>query len=264
MQIRPSAVLCTFAVLDTNSIRIGRARQAKPMSDLIQLSERDTEILKTLVGLSSDSAGWLFDIPPGADRILSPPWPDSVLPPHRDEIRALVDRDLLEIDKSAEPTWRFWPSSEARDLFPDAGKEALADALSDPDQRLAAILKAVVDAFDADPSTPLLLLRTSSVDLVRHPGWAIPPDVVRRHDLSQLRDLGLVGWESETEFYPTPSGRMAVKNPAALLSQRAEQTEDEEERSRLRSWIEKIRAGDIAVSATSGLTIAAIRALLGF
>lgn len=145
-----------------------------------------------------------------------------------------------------------------------AGEKALAEALSDPDQRLAVILEAVVGAFDSDPSEPLLLFRTASVDIVRHPGWAIPHDVVRHHDLSQLQELGLVGWESKTEFYPTPAGRKAVRNPAALLSERAEQTEDEAERSRLRGWTERIRAGDVAVSATGGLTVAAIRALLGF
>lgn len=175
-----------------------------------------------------------------------------------------MNRDLLEIDKSVAPTWRFWPSAKAREHFPDAVEGALKVALSDPDERLAVILKAIVDAFEADPSEPLLLLRTSSVDLVRHSGWAIPPDVVRHHDLSQLQELGLVGWESETEFYPTPAGRTAVKNPAALLSERAEQIQDEAERSRLRAWVEKIRAGEITVSATSGVAVAAIRALLGF
>jgi hypothetical protein len=234
------------------------------MSDAIELNERDTEILETLVGLAGDDADWFFEIPVGADRIPSPPWPDSIQSPHRDEIRSLVNRDLLEIDKSVASTWRFWPSAKARDHFPDAVEKTLKEALSDPDQRLAVILKSIVDAFNADPSKPLLLLRTDQVDIVRHPGWAIPPDVVRHHDLSQLVELGLVGWESETEFYPTPAGRMAVDNPAALLNERAEQTEDEAERSRLRDWTEKIRAGDVAVSATSGLTIAAIRALLGF
>ncbi len=234
------------------------------MSDTIELSERDTEILETLVGLAGGEADWFFDIPVGADRLSSPPWPNSIQSPHRDEIRSLVNRDLLEIDKGVAPTWRFWPSAKAREHFPDAVEKTLKEALSDPDQRLAVILKSIVDAFNADPSEPLLLLRTDHVDIVRHPGWAIPPDVVRHHDLSQLVGLGLVGWESETEFYPTPAGRMAVDNPAALLSERAEQTEDEAERSRLRDWTEKIRAGDVAVSATSGLTIAAIRALLGF
>lgn len=232
--------------------------------DAIELSERDAEILETLVGLSGASADWFFDLPAGADQIPSPPWPDPKSSPHRYEIRALVNRGLLEIDKSVQPIWRFWPAPQARERFADAVEKALAEALSDPDQRLAVILKAIVDSFDADPSTPLLLFRSMSADIVRHPGWAIPPDVLRHHDLSQLHELGLVGWESETEFYPTPSGRMAVRNPAALLNQRAEQTEDEVERSRLRGWIEKIRAGDVAVSATSGLTVAAIRALLGF
>jgi hypothetical protein len=175
-----------------------------------------------------------------------------------------VNQDLLEIDRSVAPTWRFWPSAKAREHFPDAVEQALNEALSDPDQRPAVILKAIVDAFNSDPSEPLLLLRTDHVDIVRHPGWAIPPEVVRHHDLSQVVELGLVGWESDTEFYPTPSGRMAVDNPAALLSERAEQIQDEVERSRLRAWVEKIRAGEIAVSATSGVAVAAIRALLGF
>ena len=234
------------------------------MGDEIELSERGTEILQTLVGLSGGDAGWFFEIPVGAERIPSPPWPDSIQAPHREEIRSLVNQDLLDIDKSVAPTWRFWPSAKAREHFPDAVEKALKEALSDPDERLAVILKAVVNAFEADPSEPLLLLRMSSADLVRHSGWAIPPDAVRRHDLSQLQELGLVGWESETEFYPTPAGRTAVKNPAALLSERAEQTEDEAERSRLRGWVEKIRADEIAVSATGGLAVAAIRALLGF
>ncbi|MBS1862860.1 MAG: hypothetical protein JSS68_14245 [Actinobacteria bacterium] len=231
---------------------------------MCELSERDTEILEILVGLSGGDADWFFEIPVGAERIPSPPWPGSIQSPYRDEIRSLVNQDLLEIDRSVAPTWRFWPSAKAREHFPDAGERALKEALSDPDERLAVILKAIVDAFEADPSEPLLLLRTSSVDLVRHSSWAIPPDVVRHHDLSQLQELGLVGWESDTAFYPTPAGRTAVKNPAALLSERAEQTQDEAERSRLRIWVEKIRAGEIAVSATSGVAVAAIRALLGF
>jgi hypothetical protein len=56
---------------------------------------------------------------------------------------------------------------------------------------------------------------------------------------------------------------MASRNPAAFLAQRAEETKDEAERSRLQRVAEKLRAGDIAVSTTGGLTGAAIRALLG-
>jgi hypothetical protein len=74
------------------------------MSDAIELNERDTEILETLVGLAGDDADWFFEIPVDADRNPSPPWPDSIQSPHRDEIRSLVNRDLLEIDKRVAPT----------------------------------------------------------------------------------------------------------------------------------------------------------------
>jgi hypothetical protein len=51
------------------------------MSDAIELNERGTEILETLVGLACDHADWFFEIPVGADRIPSPPWPDSIQSP---------------------------------------------------------------------------------------------------------------------------------------------------------------------------------------
>ena len=194
------------------------------MNDAIELRERDTEILETLVGLAGGDADWFFEIPVGTDRIASPPWPGSVQSPHREEIRSLVNQDLLEIDKSVAPTWRFWPSARARERFPDAVEMALKEALSDPDERLAVILKAIVDAFETDPSEPLLLLRTSSVDLVRHSGWAIPPDVVRHQDLSQLHELGLVGWESETEFLPD-AGRTDGGEESGCPTQRTGRTD---------------------------------------
>jgi hypothetical protein len=56
---------------------------------------------------------------------------------------------------------------------------------------------------------------------------------------------------------------MASKNQAAYLAQRADEVEDEQERSRLRRLAEKFRAGDVAVSVTGGLMGAAIRAALG-
>jgi hypothetical protein len=231
---------------------------------MIELTDRDEEILAIFAKLSEGSQDRGFELLPGADGLGSPPWPEGKIGPTRDEIRSLVNREFLEADKSAAPAWRFWPSAQARERFADAAEQALGQALTDPDQRLAVILRAVVDAFEQDPATPLLLLRTDSDDIVRHPAWGIPPDVVRLHDLRQLEELGLVGWEDNTRFYPTPSGRMAVRNPAALLSQRADQTQDEEERSRLQHWVEKIRAGDVAVGAASGLTGAVVRALLGF
>ena len=68
-------------------------------------------------------ADWFFEIPVGTDQIPSPPWPESIRSPHRDEIRSLVNRDLLEIDKSVEPTWRFWPSRAGTRPFPGRGRE---------------------------------------------------------------------------------------------------------------------------------------------
>lgn len=83
------------------------------------------------------------------------------------------------------------------------------------------------------------------------------------HDLRQLEDLGLIGWDGETRFFPSPRGRMASRNPAAFLAQRADEIEDEAERSRLRGLAQKFRAGDVAVGALGGVTAAAIRAALG-
>jgi hypothetical protein len=230
---------------------------------MAELTARETEILKALVRLSETTPDTTFGIPPGADRLDVPTWPKDGPQPSREEVRGLVTREFLEIDKSAHPAWRFWPSEQARAAFGNNSEQALAQALRDPNQRLGVILDAIVNAFEADPSTPLLMIRTSGPDIVKHAHWGIPPDVARLHDLRQLEELGLIGWESSTQFYPTPSGRTAVRNPATFLSQRADQTDDEEERSRLRRWVEKFRAGDVAVGAAGGLTGAAIRAALG-
>jgi hypothetical protein len=82
-------------------------------------------------------------------------------------------------------------------------------------------------------------------------------------DLNQLEDLQLIGWDDDTRFFPTPKGRMASRNPAAFLAQRADEIEDETERSRLHQLAEKSRAGDVAVSVLGGVTAAAIRGVLG-
>lgn len=231
---------------------------------MTDLSGRDNEILRTLVQLWESSGHQPFHLAPDADTLDHTAWPDGVAKPTRKEVRALVGRDLMMSDKSTAPTWRVWPSTHARKLFAGSAEHSRAEALRDADQRLGVILDAIVDAFESDPSEPLLLFRASSADIVKHPGWPIEPDVVRTHDLRQLEDLGLVGWESETQFYPTPRGRMAARNPIALLSQLAEATSDDEERSRLRTWAEKFRAGDVAVGTAGGLTSAVIRVLLGF
>jgi hypothetical protein len=178
-------------------------------------------------------------------------------------VRSLAGRDLLEIDKSRGAGLALLArESGARQV---RWGDRSTSRRSAQRSRCAAwvILDAIVEAFEADPATPLLVLRTDQVDIVRHPHWAIEPDVVRMHDLRQLEELRLIGWDGTTEFFPTPTGRMASKNPAAFLAQRAEEIEDAEERSRLRRMAEKFRAGDIGVSVVVGLTGAAIRTALG-
>jgi hypothetical protein len=100
------------------------------------LTGRETEILKTLLRLSEASDDAVFDIPPGADRLGPPTWPADSPGPTRDEVRELVGRGFLNVDKSAGPTWRFWPSEQARATFGNASEHAIAKALEDPDQRL--------------------------------------------------------------------------------------------------------------------------------
>lgn len=225
------------------------------------LSDRERQLVETMVTVSE--ADQPFEIGAGEDALDDPRWPAAVPPPTREEVRALVSRDYLQVDRSAAPAWHFWPATAARDEFGSDITRERAQALRDPDARLGVILDAIVEAFETDPATPLLFLRMQQVDIVRHPGWPIEPDAVRMHDLRQLEDLGLIGWDGTTEFYPTPRGRMASKNAAAFLAQRADEIEDEEERSRLQRMAAKFRAGDVAVSALGGVTGAAIRAVLG-
>lgn len=228
---------------------------------MTSLSDREREILEAMLGLSE--ATQPLEIHAGDDTLADPRWPPNVPKPTREEVRSLVLRNHLEVDKSAAPAWRFWPAEAARDQLGAESTRQRAAALKDPDARLGLILDSIVKAFDSDPATPLLILRTDQVDIIRHPHWPIEPDVVRMHDLRQLEDLQLIGWDGSTDFFPSPRGRMASRNPAAFLAQRADETDDEAERSRLQRVAEKLRAGDIAVSATGGLTGAAIRALLG-
>lgn len=228
---------------------------------MVPLSERERELLGTMVALSEGRQS--FEIRAGEDTLGDPRWPAEVRKPTRDEVRSLVHRQYLETDRTAAPAWRFWPAEAAREEFAGDATRRRAEALRDPDARLGVILDAIVEAFHKDPATPLLILRTDQVDLVRHPHWAIEPDVVRMHDLRQLEDLQLIGWDGATAFFPTPKGRMASENPAAFLAQRADEVEDEEERSRLRGMAEKFRAGDVAVSTVGSVTGAAIRAVLG-
>lgn len=230
------------------------------MSDL---SSRDRKLLKALVEGWEAGDRQPFDIAPGEDTIVEVNWPPHVARPRQDEVRSLVARGYLEIDKSVAPTWRFWPSATAREAFAAADSEKRAAALKDPDERLGVILDAIVEAFEKEPETALLMLGYDQGAIIRHPHWPIEPDVIRPHDLDQLTHLGLLGWTGTTEFWPTPRGRMALRNPDALLTELAEESTDEEKRSRLRKWAEKIRAGDVAVGTASSLTGTVIRILLG-
>lgn len=225
------------------------------------LNDRERELLETMVTLSEGDQP--FEIPAGRDTVDDPRWPDEVRRPTRDEVRSLVGQQYVEIDRTAARAWRFWPAEAARREFAGEVARRRAEALRNPDTRLGVILDAIVAAFEKDPASPLLILRKEEIDIVRHPHWGIEPDVVRMHDLRQLENLELIGWDGTTEFFPTPRGRMASKNPAAFLAQRADEVEDEAERSRLRRMAEKFRAGDVAVSTVGGVTGAAIRALLG-
>lgn len=190
-----------------------------------------------------------------------PSWPPDVAVPDREEVRALLHRGLLERDDSA--TWRVFPSAGGRELAGVATEEALAD----PDRRLGLILEATTAAFEADPSEPLQFHPMQQADLVRHRHWPLQPEVVRAHDLQQLEDLGLVasahGRRSMT-FWPTVDGRAAVKDAPGYLERLAQETDDEGEKSRLRRWAERVRAGDVAVGTVAGSASGAlIRALMG-
>jgi hypothetical protein len=192
-----------------------------------------------------------------------PSWPPGVAVPTRHEVRELYHRGLLQADESVAPTWRVFPSAQGRERVGVAADEALAD----PDRRLGLILEAIVRAFETDPSEPLQFHSMQQADLVRHPHWPLQPEVVRAHDLQQLEDLGLVatapGHRSST-FWPTVHGRAAVKDAAGYLERLARETDDDREKSRLRQWAERLRAGDVAVGTVAGSASGAlIRALMG-
>src|SRR3954454_11986204 len=172
------------------------------------LGDRERELLETMVTLSEED-GQPFEIGAGCDTLSDTRWPATVRKPGREEVRSLLAHGYLETDKSAAPSWRFWPADAARAEFGGDAAQARAEALRDADARLGVILDAVVEAFEDDPATPLLMLRTDQVDIVRHPHWPIEPDVVRMHDLRQLEDLGLIGWDGPTQFFPSPKGRLA-------------------------------------------------------
>jgi hypothetical protein len=137
------------------------------------LSERERELLRTIVTLSEGRQP--FEIQAMEDAPDDQRWPAEVRKPTRDEVRSLVGRQYLETDRTAAPTWRFWPAEAARDEFGGEAARQRAEALKNPDVRLGVILDAIVEAFDKDPATPLLILRTDEVDIfATHTGRSSP------------------------------------------------------------------------------------------
>lgn len=146
------------------------------------------------------------------------------------------------------------------------GPEQIAEALADPDARLGLILEATVAAFEADPSEPLEFHPMEHADLVHHQHWLLEPTVVGAHDLQQLEELGLISAAAAGDslsFWPTVRGRAAVTDAASYLERLAREADDEGEKSRLRRWATRLRAGDVAVGVVGGTSAALIRALIG-
>jgi len=230
------------------------------------MDQRQVDLMTAFVAAWERSDHVPFELAP-ARSFSHSCWPSDLPAPDRDEVRRLHHLGMLDADRDAAPTWRVHPSAAARLQFGDEHEHQVAAALSDADQRLGMILKATVEAFEANPAEPLHLWPMAAADLVRHSGWPLQPDVVRMHDLQQLAELGLVSLSPQdrgSAFWPTLDGRAAVHNPAELLERRSENTTSEHEAARLRHWAEKLRAGDLTVGVIAGTATAAIRALIGF
>lgn len=75
------------------------------------LTERERELLRTMVVLSD--GGQTFELRPGDDTLNDHRWPSDLPQPTRNDIRSLVARDYLEVDRTVAPTWCFWPADAA-------------------------------------------------------------------------------------------------------------------------------------------------------
>lgn len=231
---------------------------------MFDLAPPERELMEAFFSAWEKSSHTPFDL--GDGPFEHPNWPPSVAVPDRDDVRGLVHKGLLEVDANAAPTWRVFPSADGRHQFGGAAEKSIVSALADPDRRLGVILEATVTAFESDPSEPLHFIPMQQVEMVQHAHWALPPDVVREHDLQQLRDLHLIAMVPRGNgkgFWPTTDGRAAVKDASGYLDRLAEGVTDEREKSRLRRWAERLRAGDVAVGTAGGVTGALIRALIG-
>ncbi len=229
------------------------------------LTERQAEVLGAIVNAWEASGHAALDFP-SHQPFAHPQWPSVVHVPTKDELRPLRRLGMLRIDPGPTSGWSVSPTEAARSQFGDDAERQLATALRDADQRLGLILRATVEAFEQRPDQPLALLPVWGGTIVRHSGWQLQPDVVRMHDIQQLHELGLLGTAPQGRgctFWPTSDGRAAVHNAPALLESRSELAVSDQDAARLRSWAERLRAGDIAVSVLAGTATSVIRALIG-
>lgn len=202
---------------------------------------------------------------PAGGTFSHPGWPPNVRVPEREEVRQLAHRELLKADRSVVRDWVVFPTTAALEAVGNAGRNERT-ALADPEERLALVLQATVDAHQSDPSQPLYLNENDHADLVMDSRWRLHPEAVKFHDLSQLEDLGLISTrasgEGAIQFWPTSWGRRTVNDPAGVLEETAAKAQDPEVASRFRGWAERLRVGDIAVGASGGGVVQVIRALL--
>lgn len=155
------------------------------------------------------------------------------------------------------------PTEQTLVAFQASGADVIADGLRDPDRRLGLILEAVVDAYAADPSEPVMLFEFDQGSVIHSDAWQLPSDVTRQHDFVLLEDIGLVRilrTPDSIGIVPTGRGRDVVANFGQALDELIEESEDHATKTRLTRAKERITTlGSSAVSGTiSGLVVKAL------
>lgn len=190
-------------------------------------------------------------------------WPADVRDATDDELRPLAHTGWLFADRARAPDWVLSPTEQTLVAFQASGADVIADGLRDPDRRLGLILEAVVDAYAADPSEPVMLFEFDQGSVIHSDAWQLPPDVTRQHDFVLLEDIGLVRILRTADsigIVPTGRGRDVVANFGQALDELIEESEDHATKTRLTRAKERITTlGSSAVSGTiSGLVVKAL------